>query len=710
MNLNTMTDAEANVPPEWRIGDVILDTYEVKQIHEGGGMGLVYRVYHRGWNMDLAVKSPRSKYFRTEQQRQNFLRECETWINLGLHPHIVACHYVRTLGGIPRVFAEYIGGGSLGDWIRSRRLYEGGPNESLRRILDIAIQIVWGLQYAHEQGVIHQDVKPANVLMGTDCTAMVTDFGLSKARAGTAETEQGNPLRSVMVTPAYCSPEQANGEKLSRKTDIWSWGVSVLEMISGEITWSGGQLADAALAAYLESDEERSRGLKLSQSLSELLRCCLQRNPDHRPRDMEDVAQALKEIYGKINGRQYVRTDPEPSELLADGLNNRALSLLDIGRSEEAEQCWETALKSHRGHLESTYNLGLWRWRGNRQDEIAVLFALRKSAESSAGRETRKATLTARIMLEADDCEGVIALLEGHGASAINDIARETLLTTAKNRLPASRRKLGVWETGRSGAPLRISSDGKYAFLGQGKTIELHETDRGSCLRTFEGHRDLVGALFLSKDGRLVLSGSGVTTIKLWDVVTGRCLKVLDGYLGRDPTSLLVRCEVNGQGPRLLVDAKTGREVGPFEGHTDKVSSVCLSVDGKYALSGSWDNDVKLWAVDTVRCIRTFEGHNEGVLAVGMTPDGKYALSGGYDKTLKVWDVVSGRCVRTLNGHESSVTGVCLSADGKHILSGSSDHTLKLWALETGHCVRTIKGHADGVHAVSMTADRKESL
>jgi serine/threonine protein kinase len=153
------------VPVEWKIGDVILNTYEVKQVHEGGGMGLVYRVHHRGWNMDLAVKTPRQSYFQTEMQKQNFVRECETWVNLGLHPHVLTCFYVRTLSGIPRVFAEYVEGGSLSDWIRSRKLYEGGPQEALKRILDVAFQTAWGLHYAHEQGLIHQDVKPANVLL-----------------------------------------------------------------------------------------------------------------------------------------------------------------------------------------------------------------------------------------------------------------------------------------------------------------------------------------------------------------------------------------------------------------------------------------------------------------------------------------------------------------------------------------------------------------
>ncbi len=101
----TYPDPET-VPPVWRIGDVILDRYEVQQIFTSGGMGLVYRADHRGWGMALAVKSPRPEFLQTAGQIESFEREAETWVNLGLHPHIVSCYYVRRLGGIPRIFAE----------------------------------------------------------------------------------------------------------------------------------------------------------------------------------------------------------------------------------------------------------------------------------------------------------------------------------------------------------------------------------------------------------------------------------------------------------------------------------------------------------------------------------------------------------------------------------------------------------------------------
>jgi serine/threonine protein kinase len=117
---------EAAVPVEWQPGQVILGLYEVLGLLGEGGMGRVYRVRHRGWNTDLAVKSPRPEFFASAGGAESFEREAETWVNLGLHPHIVSCYYVRRLGGIPRVFAEYVEGGSLKDWIESDKLYEGG--------------------------------------------------------------------------------------------------------------------------------------------------------------------------------------------------------------------------------------------------------------------------------------------------------------------------------------------------------------------------------------------------------------------------------------------------------------------------------------------------------------------------------------------------------------------------------------------------------
>ena len=307
-----------SVPAVWQVGDIILDLYEVREVFTGGGMGLVYRVHHRGWNMDLAVKSPRPEFFQHATHVENFEREAETWVNLRLHPHIVSCYYVRRLGGIPRIFAEFVDGGSLADWIRSRRLYEGGPDRAIERILDIAIQFAWGLHYAHEQGLIHQDVKPGNVLVNTDGTVKVTDFGLAKARAlaGEAATRWGD--QSILVTsggmtPAYCSPEQANGKPLSRRTDIWSWAISVLEMFVGEPPCHyGGQLAAEVFASYLEEGSDDEILPLMRPSIARLLTNCFQRDPAQRP-ELGSLAEGILAIYEDTFEKTYPRAEPKTS-------------------------------------------------------------------------------------------------------------------------------------------------------------------------------------------------------------------------------------------------------------------------------------------------------------------------------------------------------------------------------------------------------------
>src|SRR5215831_7863050 len=96
-----------------RSEDDLQNHYEVKGILGEGGMGTVYRVRHRAWNIDLAVKCPRPEYFRHEQHKANFEREAEAWVKLGLHPHTVSCYYVRRLDGVPHIFAELVEGGSV---------------------------------------------------------------------------------------------------------------------------------------------------------------------------------------------------------------------------------------------------------------------------------------------------------------------------------------------------------------------------------------------------------------------------------------------------------------------------------------------------------------------------------------------------------------------------------------------------------------------
>lgn len=302
-------DEIAEAPP-WKVNSVILNEYIVERELGQGGMGTVYLVAKRASDgARFAVKTLLSSVLNDEDRKRQFMQELRTWIELPEHPHITACRFFRTVDDRLAIFAEYINGGTLHDWIRRRKL------TSLENILDAAIQTAWGLEAAHTQGVIHQDMKPSNVLMTKDGTAKITDFGLARARntvgADRLKGDRPNILVSFLgMTPAYCSPEQASGNKLTHKTDIWSWGVSVFEMFNGSVTWRQGSIAKYALEEYIKSKPAPDLP-GMPESIAAVLRRCFENEPSKRWDSLGEAAQKLIEIYRKETRKEYHRKKPE---------------------------------------------------------------------------------------------------------------------------------------------------------------------------------------------------------------------------------------------------------------------------------------------------------------------------------------------------------------------------------------------------------------
>ncbi len=710
----------------WGPGDVILGLYEVRAVLGEGGMGTVYRVHHRGWNVELAVKSIKPDLLTRRGAVENFEREAETWVNLGLHPHTVSCYYVRRLGGIPRVFAEYVEGGSLADWVREGKLYEGGPEPALERILDVAIQFAWGLHYAHEQGLVHQDVKPANVMLATDGTAKVTDFGLARARAAAGEGPlSARPGAGALVscgglTPAYASPEQLQGEGLTRATDVWSWGVSLLEMFSRTAP-AVGPAAPDLLACYLQEGPEGPDLPAMPAAVADLLGRCFRLRPEHRPGDILTAAAALQEVYRQVTHAPCPRKLPPPAQARAGDFNNRGASLLDLGKADRARQLWEQALLTDPHHPEATYNLGLTRWRAGEVTDLDLVHALQQVSVSHPG-HWLPGYLLAEVHAERGDCASAVEGLQRARGPAAQPRDVQALLAWAREGPPRSGGGLHICE-GHTDKVCSVgfSGDGRSALSGGvDGAVRLWEIASGRCLRAFGG-ADGVVAVSLRADGRYALSGGFDHLVRLWETATGRCLRTFEGH--RD---FVTAVGWAGDGRALsgswdqtlrLWEVTTGNCLGVFEGHGYLVTSVSLSGDGRYALSGSEDKTARFWDLSTARwpvvtfgCLQVFEGHEAEVTSVSLSGDARRALTGSLDRTVKVWDVVTGRCLRTLAGHTGGVTAVAFSADGRLAVSGSADQTVRLWELATGRCLHTFEGHTKAVYAVSASADGRLAL
>lgn len=268
-----------------------------------------------------------------------------------------------------------------------------------------------------------------------------------------------------------------------------------------------------------------------------------------------------------------------------------------------------------------------------------------------------------------------------------------------------------------------FSSDGKRVLTScNDKTLKLWDLGTGHCLRVLESEpwEELSGfgggiwCLQWSTDQRHVLSGDCGGKVRLWDVETGVCSKVFDGHTSGVETvawSPDGHFALSGDMPNIrLWDLTTGRCLRVFEGHTESVFKVAWSRDGHRALSASGDGTLRLWEVTTGRCLRVFDGHTKSVFFVEWDTEQRYALSCSADHTLRLWDIDTGLCLRVLEGHEDRVSCVKWRVEKGYALSGSYDYTLRLWDLKAGRCVRVLKGHADPIEDVGWSPDGRRAF
>ncbi|KAH6717349.1 hypothetical protein BKA61DRAFT_478141 [Leptodontidium sp. MPI-SDFR-AT-0119] len=166
---------------------------------------------------------------------------------------------------------------------------------------------------------------------------------------------------------------------------------------------------------------------------------------------------------------------------------------------------------------------------------------------------------------------------------------------------------------------------------------------------------------------------------------------------------------VSGSGDKTmrLWDAATGALQQTLKGHTDWVTSVAFSPDGKQVVSGSGDETMRLWDAATGALQQTLKGHTDWVTSVAFSPDGKQVVSGSHDKTVRLWDAATGALQQTLKGHTDWVSSVAFSPDGKQVVSGSDDETVRLWDAATGALQQTLKGHTKWVNSVAFSPDGK---
>src|SRR5580658_504270 len=276
--------------------DTKLGPYNIQSLLGSGGMGEVYRARDARLNRIVAIKVLPKSYSADADLLQRFVQEARAAAALN-HPNILSIFDIGEERGAPYIVSELLEGQTLRERIRS------GPLSS-RKATEYALQVARGLAAAHEKGIVHRDLKPENLFLTHDDRVKILDFGLAKLTRPETDASEENPTVQVntepgqiMGTVGYMSPEQVRGKAADHRSDIFSFGSILYEMLSGQHAFRGESAADTMSAILKEEPAELSETARnVPPALERMVRHCLEKNPAQRFQSAGDLAFNLEAL------------------------------------------------------------------------------------------------------------------------------------------------------------------------------------------------------------------------------------------------------------------------------------------------------------------------------------------------------------------------------------------------------------------------------
>ena len=272
--------------------------YKILEKLGSGGMGTVYKAQDTKLERFVALKFLSPHLSQAEEEKKRFIHEAKAASALD-HPNICNIHEIdETEDGQVFIAMACYEGESLKDKI------DRGPMP-IDEVLDITIQIEQGLNKAHEKGIVHRDIKPSNIFITADGIAKIIDFGLAKLGGRTVITKEGSTLGTVN----YMSPEQTRGDEVDHRTDIWSLGVVLYEMLTGKLPFKG-DYDQAVVYSILNGEPEPLTSLRtgVPMELEQIVNKTLAKRPDDRYQHSNDLLVDLKRVYNKLKTAEKITT------------------------------------------------------------------------------------------------------------------------------------------------------------------------------------------------------------------------------------------------------------------------------------------------------------------------------------------------------------------------------------------------------------------
>jgi serine/threonine-protein kinase len=296
------------------LDEVIADRYELEELVGTGGMSSVYKARDRMLERNVALKVLHPHYSDDAEYVERFRREARSVAQLS-HPHIVTVIDRGEDGGQQFIVFEFIDGENL-----KQLIGRIGPLP-VRRAVELALEIADALAFAHDHGLVHRDVKPQNVLLTPDGDAKVTDFGIARS----LDVEQGvTQTGTVLGTSNYLSPEQASGQPVTPATDVYSLGVVLYELLTGEVPFPGENFVAVAMKHLNEpppdlTEERPDVPLRLVAAVER----ALEKDPSRRFQSMGEFAGELRQCLAEMGSADEERTFIAPSPVLKQSRPHR---------------------------------------------------------------------------------------------------------------------------------------------------------------------------------------------------------------------------------------------------------------------------------------------------------------------------------------------------------------------------------------------------
>jgi WD40 repeat protein len=676
-----------------------LGHYEILGKIGRGGMGVVLRAFDDKLHRVVAIKAMAPQLAIGATARRRFVREAQAAAAVR-NEHVIDIHAVEDAEGLPYLVMEYVSGVSL-----QQRLDRTGPLE-VKEILRIGMQAATGLAAAHAQGLVHRDIKPANILLENGVERVkLTDFGLARAVDDASLTQSG----VVAGTPQFMAPEQASGESVDHRADLFSLGSVLYAMCTGHAPF------------------------RASTTMAVLKRVC-----EDTPRPIREINPVVPDWLAAIISRLHAKDQADRLQSAAEVAELLSAHLAPLQQTAVLRIPGAPRSPSRRVHA------------GRRRAIAAALVLLlggltlteATGFTNVAATVLRILTPDGTLVVQVEDPK-VKVTIEGDGGLVITGTGPQEVrlhpgsyhvradkdgkplqtdvVTISRGDKQVVRVRLEAAGLARSTFRFKPPPPGPLDRLDPAKipawerfpwqprelvaVLGEHRGRPWSCLRN----------VAVSPDGKLAASSGEDSLICIWDADTLRLRAILQGH-----TAPVWRVVFSPDSRRLLSggddhtlrlwDLETGREVRCFRGHAGPVKSVALSPDGRHALSGSHDRTVRLWEVETGKELGQFEGHTDWVATVDFSPDGSFALSGSQDRTMRLWDVKKRKEVRCLRGHTDGFRIVCFLPDGRRALSCSHDKTVRLWDLDTGEELRCFEGHTGQVYGVALAPDGRRAI